>query len=248
MRFNTDCIYDDRKLKPGLRAGAVDALSRRIETLENMFLGQGVLWREIWEGVFPGRVFPGVDNGNGNGDGIPGRKESIKRSLLQVAAETENSHDSQPGEGSARPAKRRMTAIEPPTNDKEPFTPNQIIESELMTCLVEFYFDNIHHWIPILHIHRFRQQLKSREGRGRAVYVLYAIIAACIRFVHGPVLADEEKKSAVAEKCRREVVLHSMESFSVENLQALVIIAFDTVRIPTSYSHTPTIFNSQDKY
>ncbi|KAL4791613.1 fungal-specific transcription factor domain-containing protein [Aspergillus venezuelensis] len=250
VRFNTDCIYDDRKLKPGLRAGAVDALSRRIETLENMFLGQGVLWREMWEGLYPGRTFPGVDKengvngvngvdeGNGNGNGIQGEKESVKRSLLQMAAESENSRQS--GEnGYPRPTKRRMTATEPSSNDSELLTPTEMIESSLMTRLVEFYFDNIHHWIPILHIHRFRQQIKSREGRGRAVYVLYAIIAACIRFVQDPALADEERKSAVAEKCRREVVLHSMESFSVENLQALVIIAFDTIaqgRGPSSWS------------
>ncbi|KAL4955384.1 hypothetical protein BDW69DRAFT_182581 [Aspergillus filifer] len=244
VRFNTDCIYDDRKLKPGLRAGAVDALSRRIETLENMFLGQGVLWREMWEGLYPGRAFPGVDNENGNGNGIQGQKESIKRSLLQVAAEAEHSRESQPAggeDGSSRPAKRQMTqtTIEPSNSAKGPLTPKEIIESDLMTRLVEFYFDNIHHWIPILHIHRFRQQIKSREGRGRAVYILYAIIAACIRFISDPVLADEEKKSTVAEKCRREVVLHSMESFSVENLQALVIIAFDTIargRGPSSWS------------
>ncbi|KAL4967186.1 putative C6 transcription factor [Aspergillus stella-maris] len=252
VRFNTDCIYDDRKLKPGLRAGAVDALSRRIETLENMFLGQGVLWREMWEGVYPGRMFPGVDkengvnggdSGNDNGEGIQRQKESIKRSLLQVAEHSGSGTgrmDEQGGTGdSARPTKRRMTSTELSSNDKEPPTPTEIIESELMTRLIEFYFDNIHHWIPILHIHRFRQQIRSREGRKRAVYVLYAIIAACTRFISHPILADEEKKSAVAEKCRREVVLHSMESFSVQNLQALVIIAFDTIargRGPPSWS------------
>ncbi|KAL4938986.1 fungal-specific transcription factor domain-containing protein [Aspergillus oleicola] len=230
VRFSTTCIYDDRKLKPGLRAGAIDSLSRRIETLENMFLGQGVLWKEILEGLNPGRGVPGVEGGL---NGIQGQQESIKRSLLQMAAEAEHEQEGD----RPRPKKRQM--IDSRSSEKESITPKEIIESDLMGRLVDFYFDNIHHWIPILHIHRFRQQTQSCEGRSRAVYILYAIIAACIRFIQDPCLADEEQKSAVAEKCRQEVVLHSMESFSVENLQALVIIAFDTIargRGPSSWS------------
>ncbi|KAL4926115.1 putative C6 transcription factor [Aspergillus undulatus] len=174
VRFGTTCIYDDRKLKPGFRAGAMDSLSRRFETLENMFFGAGGLPNGAYE-----------SEANGGSNDIHGQKEAIKRSLLQMAAANEY-------EGvSPRPTKRQ--SIEVPGDE-----------------------------------------FQSRDGRMRAIYILYAIIAAGIRFVRDSRLADEENAS-VAERCRQRVVLHSMKSFSVEKLQALVIIAFDTVR-PSSWS------------
>lgn len=230
VRFNTTCIYDDKKLKPGLRAGAVDSLSRRIETLENMFLGQEILWKQMWETLHPESKFPGVVRDTPGGPGsstapgsIGARQETLRRSLLQVAAAThENEVEEMPQ------AKRQRIDRSPrPTMERDA---EDVIESELMGQLVEFYFDNFHHWIPILHVRRFRHQIQSAEGRRSAIYILYAIVAACIRFVHTPRLPDEGAKARIAEDCRQKVVLCSMESFSVENLQAQVIVAFDTVR------------------
>ncbi|KAL4878463.1 fungal-specific transcription factor domain-containing protein [Aspergillus karnatakaensis] len=244
VRFGATCIYDEKRLKPGLRAGVVDSLSRRIDTLENMFLGQEILWKQMWESLHPGTVFPGIStaqsheaHANGTNGGIEERQESLKRSLLQVAEYGEGI-----GEGVSLP-KRQRTAPSPApsTGDKNHsgISASDIIDSDLMGQLVEFYFDNFHHWIPTLHVRRFRHQIQSAEGRSKAMYILYAITAACIRFIKDPRLADEEETARVAESCRQKVVLCSMESFSVENLQALVIIAFDTIargRGPSSWS------------
>ncbi|KAL4869461.1 hypothetical protein BDV12DRAFT_185158 [Aspergillus spectabilis] len=239
VRFGATCIYDEKRLKPGLRAGVVDSLSRRIETLENMFLGQEILWKQMWEALHPGTKFPGVSTGgleNRAEDGVYMRQESLKRSLLQVAGSNGDSN------GASVYLPKRQRSDQSPalsTDEKLCMTASDIIESDLMGRLVEFYFENLHHWIPILHVHRFRHQIQSEEGRGKVIYILYAIIAACIRFVGDPRLADEDRTARVAESCRQKVVLCSMESFSVENLQASVIIAFDTIargRGPSSWS------------
>lgn len=234
VRFNATCVYDDKKLKPGLRAGAVDSLSRRIDTLENMFLGQEILWKQMWETLHPESKFPGtaIDTLGGPEapDSMYARQQGLRRSLLQVAAATNE------GEAEEIPQAKRQR-IDPSPNatmehgDKST-SAEDVVQSELMGGLVEFYFDNFHHWIPILHVRRFRHQIQSAEGRRGVIYILYAIIAGCIRFVHTPILADEGRKAQIAEDCRQKVVLCSMESFSVENLQALVIVAFDTVRCP----------------
>jgi hypothetical protein len=236
VRFDVQCIYDDRRLKPGLRAGVVDNLSRRIETLENMFLGQEILWKQMWETLHPGSRFPGVTTEEREGDKsardeIRERQEELKRSLLQVAASRKDT--SAGDEQVARPVKRQRVDISvasSPEQGLNGMSAAEIIESDLLGQLVEFYFQNIHHWIPILHVRRFRHQIQSPEGRESAIYILYALIAVCIRFVADPRIPDEDRKARVAEGCRQKVVLCSMESFSVENLQALVIIAFDTVR------------------
>lgn len=56
------------------------------------------------------------------------------------------------------------------------------------------------------------------------------MIAIYIRFSRNEYLPDDETKSQIAEKSRQRVILDSTETFSVESLQALVIIAFETVR------------------
>lgn len=99
-----------------------------------------------------------------------------------------------------------------------------------MNELVEFYFANVHHWIPILHVKRFRQQIQTPEGWDSAIHVLHAIVATCIRLVNYVDAGSYETRTQIAAASRQRVILNSMESFSVENLQALVIIAFDTVR------------------
>lgn len=104
-----------------------------------------------------------------------------------------------------------------------------ILNSDLVYNLVEFYFANIHHWIPILHVRKFREQIQSDKGRQKAIYILHAIVALCSRFSDDGRLGSDVEKAKLAEKSRQKVILSSMESFSVENLQALVIIAFGTV-------------------
>lgn len=99
-----------------------------------------------------------------------------------------------------------------------------------MNELVDFYHVNIHPWIPILHLGKFRERMQLVEERPRITCILHAIIAVCIRFCRNEYLPDEETKSQLAEKSRQRVILDSTETFSVENLQALVIIAFETVR------------------
>ncbi|KAL3463717.1 fungal-specific transcription factor domain-containing protein [Aspergillus heterothallicus] len=238
MRFDVPCIYDDRRLKPGLRAGVVDSLSRRIETLENMFLGQEILWKQMWETLHPNSQFPDLSamdrDQDGARDEIRDRQEELKSSLLRVASSRK--------EAAPRPVKRQRLEISVASSPEEGpkgMSAAEIIESDLLGQLVEFYFQNIHHWIPILHVRRFRHLIQTPEGRDEAIYILYALIAVCIRFVNDPRIPDEDRKARVAESCRQKVVLCSMESFSVENLQALVIIAFDTIargRGPSSWS------------
>jgi hypothetical protein len=68
------------------------------------------------------------------------------------------------------------------------------------------------------------------------VIVLHAMVVASTRFVNADSygLADEEVLSMV-QRSRSTVVLNAMDDLSVENLQALVIVAFDDVSLPTPH-------------
>lgn len=234
-RFNVDCVYDERRMKPGLRAGAVDQLYRRIETLENMFLGQEILWQTVYKTLYPNIALPELGEQPTNIENLAQRREELKCTLLQASSSLgqRNEHRGGDAEEVSRPAKRQRcgTSTLPIFLDVESDI-DDIQSSDVMTELVEFYFVNIHPWIPVLHVANFRERVKSPEDRPRIACILHAIIAVCARFSQSASLRNDETKTKIAEKSRQKVILDSTESFSVENLQALVIIAFETVSTP----------------
>jgi hypothetical protein len=95
--------------------------------------------------------------------------------------------------------------------------------------MVEIYFARIQPWIPILHVCRFQENMKIPRERQKMKNIFHAIVSLCARFSDDPRLADYETRSKLVKQCRQAVILDSMESFSVESLQALIICAFDTV-------------------
>lgn len=236
VRFKVTCVYDDRRMKPGLRAGAVDQLYRRIETLENMFLGQEMLWQQVWQSLHPNSPLPEQVKNSTGGTDLEQRREQLKTCLLKSLPPTERangrkSHNDSVGDLEATSAKRRRLngkiSSGPSIDIDDDLT--AILPPEVMTELVDFYFVNIHPWIPVLHVAKFRERIRSPEHRPRVACILHAIIAVCARFSQSEFLQNEDLKTRIAEKSRQKVILDSTESFSVENLQALVIIAFETV-------------------
>ncbi|GFG23199.1 uncharacterized transcriptional regulatory protein C1683.13c [Aspergillus udagawae] len=255
VRYNVICLYDNGRLKPGLRAGAVEQLQRRVEALESMFIGQGILWQKIWD-----TVSSSTDDVQQNGreperTGLDQVRDRVKDTLLQLAEDNEGSLRSVVDETrddsieqDVPPAKRRKLESQYSAT-KRPTPPGHsssahlgapgLPSREVMNDLVEFYFANVHHWIPILHVRKFREQIQTTEGWDKAIHILHAIVATCIRFSHHRDAGTTEVRREVAVASRQKVILNSMESFSVENLQALVIIAFDTIgsgRGPSAWS------------
>ncbi|KAH8705734.1 putative C6 transcription factor [Talaromyces proteolyticus] len=248
VRFNVDCLYDDGRLKPGLRAGAVEQLQHRVETLENMFIGQGLLWQKIWNSINPSSR-----ECCANPSSFDQYRQQVKDSFLQMTPGDEESpleenNGEQDGEEScqqdAYPVKRRKTisqskSTELATPSAHTLSDHDLPSREIMNELVEFYFANVHHWIPILHVKKFRLQIQTSEGWESATQILHAIVATCICLVKCVDVGSYETRVQMAAVSRQKVILSSMESFSVENLQALVIIAFNTIgsgRGPSAWS------------
>lgn len=98
----------------------------------------------------------------------------------------------------------------------------------LVNVLVDIYFDKVHPWIPLLHVRNFRRRILDPTERRKLDTVLDAIVSLWIRFSDDVRFQDNAKRAKVAKACRDRVILRSMESFSVETLQALIICAFET--------------------
>lgn len=102
--------------------------------------------------------------------------------------------------------------------------------ADLLEDIINAYFDVIQPWIPIIHETQFRRRVQEQDQLPQLVVVLHAMVVAALRFVNNTErkLAPEEIERWTA-RSRRFVVLISMGGLSVENLQALIIVAFDDV-------------------
>lgn len=231
VKYGTNCLYDKEKGKPGMRAGAIDRLNERVDRLESMFLGQGVLWQNIWNSVQ-------AKNGEGMNclqtESLSECTQQLKQTLESLSHKRQNSNPEK-----MNSPKRRRIDNESHSLKMSGFFENDTLPSDLLDSLVEIYFSRIHPWIPTLHLRLFRQRLKDPKEQPKLSAILRAIISATVRFSDDPRLGPPEARSRLARSNKQAVILQSIESFSVENLQALIICAFDTIgsgRGPSAWS------------
>lgn len=99
--------------------------------------------------------------------------------------------------------------------------------------LLHAYFSHVQPWIPMVHEATFRERIQTAHGRQSQAVILQAMIVAALRYVRTST-DDPLPRSYVAaetEQSRRHVILHAMDFLSMENLQALIIIAHTDVRL-----------------
>ncbi len=115
-----------------------------------------------------------------------------------------------------------------------------LLVDEVLDELVDVYFASVHAWIPMIHEANFREHLRTDYGRQRMSVVLHAMTVAALRFVQkdGKSLPAAYVAAETA-RSRRLVTLTAVDGLSLENLQALAIVAYADVRIHGSYG---TIF------
>ncbi|KAK0368872.1 hypothetical protein CLIM01_13767 [Colletotrichum limetticola] len=116
-----------------------------------------------------------------------------------------------------------------PLEDLENIT-TSLPPPELLEDIINIHFNIIQPWIPILHETQFRRRVHDPEQLPRLVVVLHAMVVAALRFVDN----SEIRLSALeverrTSRSRNIVILNAMDHLSVENLQALVILAFNDI-------------------
>lgn len=210
-----------------------------------MFLGQGVLWQQVWnclnsiQGQTPTSLDSSTSTSLNAGETLKVYTNQLKTTLSHLSADFDPSDG-----GITSPLKRRRaySTGEVDQQQRPRPAPQSILDDkeytlppdDLIDALVDIYFGSIHPWIPILHVKQFRERMANPAQRQKLTTIFHAIVSLCIRFSNDPRISSAELRMKYSTKSRQIVILQSMESFSVENLQALVICAFDTVR-PLSY-------------
>ncbi|KAH0526015.1 hypothetical protein TsFJ059_009398 [Trichoderma semiorbis] len=234
FRMYVECVYYDGRAKTGVRTGAIESINQRIASLEQMFLGQSILWNQLFGGL-NSPTSGSVENTSTDGFTQENLEQSIAQLRNRLASTVQNKQQPavQDSDGPSQLPKSLSSSAPGATSEA------RLPPDDLMDALIEIYFEQVHQWIPMLHVLHFRQRLLMPHGRESASTIFYAITSLCARFSNDPRLGHGAEKTAYARQCRQVVILRSMESFSVENLQALTICSFDLIgggRGPSAWS------------
>ena len=211
-----------------------------------MFLGQGVLWQQVWKCLDAISAQSPTDSGYSlstdsrlQGQTLQACTAQLKKTLSSISSEVQDratEADPGPVPSPKRPRLDAWKETGEPTQglviDSSHTTGEQgdvTLPDDLLASLVDIYFVRIHPWIPMLHVRQFRQSMVDLSQRKRLTTIFHAIVSLCVRFSDDPRLGDAKMRLELARRSRETVILQSMQSFSVENLQALIICAFDTV-------------------
>ncbi|KAI6773087.1 hypothetical protein HG530_004045 [Fusarium avenaceum] len=244
IKLGAECIYDQEKSKPGMRAGAIETLTQRIATLENMFVGQSVLWQQIWKSIKqPNTQEYGRTPESHPEISIQQMESEVRRHLTELPLSEMGQQVNSVVEGIQPGSTFSATNTHQPkitSGLQHQISLGTLPPDDLVDSMVNIYFNQIHPWIPMLHEPTFQGLLSDRSGRARVSTILHAITSLCIRFSDDPRLQNSpELRAQYSTSCRQTVILASMESFSVENLQAMTICAFDIIgsgRGPSAWS------------
>ncbi|KAK4118835.1 hypothetical protein N657DRAFT_583002 [Parathielavia appendiculata] len=210
----TECVYEAKRNKPGLKPGALDNVHRRLDALEHTVQ----------------RLGEGKDSCSRDDS----HEGSAYRILALLAQELPNFIRDSSTTASAHsvPAahkRRRIGGGEPITTasnacKEDAPRPPSLPPAHALDLILEAYFECIHPWIPMIHQSRFRRRLDDPRERPKLGVVLYAISLTAARFV-----ASQHVAIPQPAELRRWVVSAAMDRMSVESLQALIILAFNDI-------------------
>lgn len=112
--------------------------------------------------------------------------------------------------------------------------------SDILETAIDLYFRKIHPWIPCVHRASFDVRWRDEVEIQKLTIMVHAMLSVAMR--HLPFREMGLKEDDVDRQVRlsREVVMrNAMDRMSLENVQALVILAFDHV----SREHSPPTFS-----
>lgn len=92
--------------------------------------------------------------------------------------------------------------------------------ADTLELILAAYFTHVHPWIPMIHQRRFFDRLADKNHRDRLVIIIHSMVLAAAKFV-------PDAAKYVRAHTRSWVIRSAMDSLSLENLQALIILAFN---------------------
>lgn len=209
-----------------------------------MFLGQSILMQQFLKGQSPTR----------NGSCLQGfastdfaaSTDRVKQALSEVVASIGSTEDDARETTEARTVrKKRAHKEDSETSNDSPqkktrtstaavFPTSQFAPVE---TILEVYFKLIHPWIPVLHPATFLRRAREHERPPGITLILQAITAMALPYTGALAeTASDEQLDSHLSRLRHEIIISAIESSSKEAVQALILVAFDTIKRGVSRS------------
>ncbi|KAF2018808.1 hypothetical protein BU24DRAFT_364085 [Aaosphaeria arxii CBS 175.79] len=231
-RLAISCVYE-AKQKPGLKLGAVEALSRRVALLEQILLDED------------GNIKPQYDDAKEvetQSQGPEVQYEGINTSGPTITSESITSpiYPQTPQDGppqnrsadtAANPRKRKLDR---PIQAVDLFDLRLIDIADylpaqpLILRIVDYFCISFHHWIPYLHKARLRKAVIENTRNPEFDLVLHALVAATLRHLdHKDTFLDDDQVLYQTKISKFIVETFAIKEVSLGSLQALILIVFD---------------------
>ncbi|KAF2706227.1 hypothetical protein K504DRAFT_483954 [Pleomassaria siparia CBS 279.74] len=242
LRLSIRCVYSPKQ-KPGLKTGALEALTRRVASLERILLDD--------EGSIRPQFEPGdeVDTCQQNGSIVSEDSDSPREAQIPPRSGescsphplpvTDNGHED-----------NQETAVPISDNDHstntrkrkpdQPFLAESLLALDLVDIseqlpsqlllekLVDYFCVSFHHWIPYLHKQRLQTSVRKNSRDVGLDLVLHALVVATLRHMdRNDIFLDEDQVVKQTRISRYIVETFAMKMVSLESIQALIMIVFD---------------------
>ncbi|KAM3541613.1 hypothetical protein ARSEF1564_005473 [Beauveria bassiana] len=239
LKSGADCVYEDKRSKGGVKIGVIERLSQRIDTIENMFLGQSVLMQQLIKGRNTTKASSFLQSFTSTD--FATSTEKVKQALLDVVASTQEADACDVVETSELFPSTRKRAYKEDLNVSDDRPPKRICVSTStlyatpqlapVETILEVYFKLIHPWIPVLHPATFLRRAREADRPPGIVLVLKAITAMALPYagVSAETCRSENLDNHLSQ-LRQSVVISAIESSSKEAIQALILVTFDTIK------------------
>lgn len=228
--FEVDCIYNFEKKKPGLKVGAVENLSRRLEVVEAALARRDA---SSISGEHLGHRRSNVADGERRPpDSYHVVLSSLIRELhsLTNAVNAAQSHRDEASDSSRPPCKRRQ----PQSDEPASIDPHDEVNSTSVVSptdprwderVVDTYLCCIQPWLSILHDPSFRKQFQERQLSKPTKIVFQAMLVATLPHVDlntaWGIAAPRHVKEA-----RHLVMSTALDTTCIEHIQALLILTY----------------------
>ncbi|KAH6969351.1 fungal-specific transcription factor domain-containing protein [Fusarium avenaceum] len=216
-----DCVYETKRGRPGMKAGAIDNVHKRLDALERTITKQQTLLEKL-----------STEEASSNVDSqetIDGK--SLLLSLAREICKLSNTPSPSADRTNDEPiAKRRRTNNNTGSRTSR-YTSNQPLlpDDIALDHILDAYFRQIHPWIPMIHEARFRRRLQEHSDETNLLPILQAIVLISYRHISQKDIAESVHNMLGGQDTRDWIVAKATKSLSVENLQALIIICFHDI-------------------
>ncbi|KAI3546675.1 hypothetical protein CABS01_06125 [Colletotrichum abscissum] len=238
-KTGSDCVYESKRSKPGMKAGAIENLHRRLDALERTVHQQRTKNSSKDCRQSDSNHSPNQDDASGSNGALEKNAYSIMAFFAKELQKFNTKSGSSPSEERAETespvrAKRRRLDDHEPFNiaftcNSSPTSP-VLPDEEDLEIVLKAYFAHIHPWIPIIHEARFRRRLREPGEAKLLLAVLHAMVLSASRYISDEDVATNLFGTLQQRGITRDwIVSTSMKTFDVESHQALIIVAFNDI-------------------